>query len=153
MKKHSYSSSLKVAALAVALTYGVGARAATIPATATFTSPGVSQGSFQEVAFRDRAEADMLRQAYRILATGDHDYKGHRANAMKEVEEAGKLLGLDLHGDFKDKSPQFLSDDKMREAKGLLEKVQGAAEVKEQKHISKHIEEAINQIHLALDVR
>lgn len=152
MNINSYSSSLKVAALAVALTYGVGARATTIPVTATFTSPGVSQGSFEVVEFRDRPEAEMLRNAYRTLATGDHDYKGHRAKAMEEVEQAGKLLGMDLHGDLKDRSRQFLSDDKMREAKGQLERVLDAAEVKGQERISRHINAAIDEIHKALDV-
>jgi hypothetical protein len=152
MNIHSYSNSLKVAALAVALTYGVGARAATIPATVTFT-PGVGQGSFQEVSFRDRPEADMLRRAYQILATGDHDYKGHRAKAMQEVEEAGRMLDMDLHGDLKDHKPQFLSDDKMREAKGLLEHVLDASEVKGQERISKHVRGALDEIHIALDVR
>ena len=95
----------------------------------------------------------MMHRAYRILATGDHDYKGHRAKAMHAVEDAAKLLGLDLSGDAKDHEKQFLSDDKMREAQGLLRNVLGAAEVKNQERISKHINEAIEEIRAALDVR
>lgn len=95
----------------------------------------------------------MLHRAYRILATGDHDYKGHRVKAMHQVEAAAKLLGLDLAGDAKGGKPQILSDDKLREARGLLGKVLESAEVKGQPRISKHITEAINQINDALSQR
>jgi hypothetical protein len=152
MKTQPLYSSFKVAALAAALTYGVGARATTVPAVLS-SSPGIAQGGFQEVAFRDSAEADMLRQAYRILATGDHDYKGHRAKAMHAVEAAGKLLDMDLAGDLKDRTPQPLSDDKLREAQTLISQVLGAAEVKDQKRIKRHLNEAVNQISTALATR
>ena len=113
-------------------------------------APALSQGGFQVVAFRDSAEADMLRQAYRILATGDHDYNGHRIKAMHAVEAAGKLLDMDLAGDLKDRTPQPLSDDKLREAQGHITQVLGSAEVKDQKRVVKHLNEAVNQINTAL---
>jgi hypothetical protein len=86
----------------------------------------------------------------RILATGNHDYKGHRVRAMHQIEAATSLLGMNLKGDFKDKQPQPLSDAKLREAQGLLQSVLGAAEVKKQKRVTKHITGAINQINIAL---
>ena len=95
----------------------------------------------------------MLRRAYHILATGDHDYKGRRAKAMKEVATAGDLLGMDLHGGEKDHERQVLSDEKMREAKHLLERVLDAAEVKNEKRISRHIESAIAHIDKALEIK
>jgi hypothetical protein len=105
------------------------------------------------MAFSDSAEAGMLRNAYIILATGDHDYKGHRVRAMHAVEAAGKLLNMDLSGDVKNRQPQVLSDDKLREASGLLSSVLGSSEVKGQARITKRINEAINQIDMALSLK
>ena len=149
----NYSSALKTAALVATLACSATVRATTVSVAPLAGAPGVSQDMFQTVAFRDSTEAEMLRRAYRILATGDHDYKGHRVHAMHDVEAAGKLLGMDLAGDMKDRTPQPLSDDKLREADGLISQVLGAAEVKDQKRIVKHLNEALNQIHTALAIR
>jgi hypothetical protein len=153
MKTQPLYSAFKVAVLATALTYGVGVRANTLPALPASNGPTAGLGGLQDMAFRDSAEAGMLRNAYHILATGDHDYKGHRVRAMHAVEEAGKLLDMDLAGDLKDRTPQPLSDDKMREAQGLITQVLGAAEVKDQKRITRHLNEAINQIKTGLSIR
>ena len=144
---------LNAAVLAASLTCTPALRASAIPVASTTVQFGTGENCFQEVAFRDRAEAQMLRDAYRILATGDHDYDGHRVRAMHAVEAAGKLLGMDLDGDLKDRTPQALSDDKMREAEGLINKVLGDAEVKDQKRIVKHLGEAVKQIHTALKIK
>lgn len=116
--------------LAAIISTGV-ARAVTSasPANSSVAAPG----QFQPLAFSDTKEADMLRRAYVILATGDHDYKGHRTKAMRAIESAAGLLGLKLHGDDKDRQPQPLSDEKLREARGLLQNVLGASAVKGQK--------------------
>jgi hypothetical protein len=153
MKRQPLYTGLKVAALVTALTSGASLRAATLPAGPLAAAPAASQGMFQDVAFRDSAEAGMLRRAYTILATGDHDYKGHRVKAMHAVERAGKLLDMDLAGDLKGRTPQPLSDDKLREAQGLITQVLGSAEVKDQKRITKHLNEAVSQINTALTVR
>jgi len=146
------SKSAKLVALAAILSYGANLHANT-PTAQSLSVSIASPNEFQLMAFSDSAEAGMLHRAYRILATGDHDYKGHRVKAMHAVEAAAKLLGLDLSGDAKDKQSQVLSDDKMREAEGLLENVLGNAEVKGQPHVSKHITEAINQINTGLRIR
>lgn len=143
----------KAAVLVTALSCGVNLRAATPSMPQTLGGTVVGQNQFQTVAFSDTAEAGMLRNAYVILATGDHDYKGHRVKAMHQIENAAKLLGLNLSGNAKDRQPQPLSDAKLREAQGLLQNVLGSAEVKSQKRISKHIAEAINQINTALSIR
>jgi hypothetical protein len=140
------------AVIVTILCCGANLRAAT-SSTAQAAKSDAVQNQLQFVVFGDTKEAAMMHRAYRILATGDHDYKGHRAKAMHAVEDAAKLLGLDLSGDAKDHEKQFLSDDKMREAQGLLRNVLGAAEVKNQERISKHINEAIEEIRAALDVR
>jgi len=104
-------------------------------------------------AFNNSAKAGMLRNAYDILETGDHDYQGHRVKAMHAIEAAAKHLGVILRGDDKDRPPQALSDEKLREARGLLQNVLGAAEVKSQRRISWRINEAISDINTALSIR
>lgn len=153
MNTKHLKTAAKTAVLATALSCGVNLRAATPSMPQTLGGSVVSQNQYQTVAFSDTAEARMLRQAYIILATGDHDYKGHRVRAMHQVEAAADLLGMDVRGDAKDKQPQPLSDAKLREAQGLLQSVLGASEVKSQKRVSKHITEAINQISTALSIR
>ena len=133
------------------LSSGASLRAVTTPQVASASA--VSGSQFETVAFSDSAEAGMLHRAYRILATGDHDYKGHRVRAMHQIEAAAKLLGLDLSGDLKDRQPQVLSDDKLREAAGLLQNVLGAAEVKNQPRVTKHINNAIGDINAALAIK
>lgn len=153
MKTQAFFTALKVAAIAAALTCGTAARATTISTTTGQSLSATSQGGVQAVAFRDSAEADMLRQAYRTLATGDHDYDGHRIKAMHAVEAAAKLLGMDLSGDLKDRTPQPLSDAKLREAQGLISQVLNSAEVKGQKRVVKHLNLAIGHINTALKIR
>jgi hypothetical protein len=135
------------------LSGGANLRAVTTPAAQVVSGEVAVQSQFQPVVFSNTAEAGMLKRAYVILATGDHDYKGHRAKAMHAVEAAAKLLGVNIRGDDKDHQPQALSDAKLREAAGLLQNVLGAAEVKNEERISRHINEAIKQINLALSIR
>jgi hypothetical protein len=153
MNTKNLSKSAKLVVLAAVLSYGANLHATTSPTAQAMGVSVASQNEFQPMAFSDSAEAGMLHRAYRILATGDHDYKGHRVKAMHAVEAAAKLLGMDLSGDLKDRQPQVLSDDKMREASGLISNVLGAAEVKDQKRVTKHLNEAVNQINIALDIK
>lgn len=137
----------------VSILGGASLLAATPPQVAGAPVSASSPAQFQMLAFRDTAEADMLHRAYHILATGDHDYHGHRIKAMEQVHKAADMLGVDLTGDDKDHEKQVLSDDKLREARGLLEHVLGASEVKDQKRIAKHIKGAIKEIDAALKKR
>ena len=147
-------NSIKVAGIVASLTYGVSAWATSAPTPAsTISGPGVNQSEIQRVAFSNSAEAGMLREAYSILSTGDHDYKGHRVSAMHSVEAAGKLLGLDLAGDLKDRSPQKLSDEKLRQAQSLISQVLASAAVKDQKRVVKHLNKAVNEINTALSIK
>jgi hypothetical protein len=124
--------------------------ALTSPQTMTTTATPAYQ--LETVQFSNSAEAAKLHRAYRILAFGDHDYKGHRVAAMKQVKKAADLLGVDLSGDDRDRVSQVLSDTELREARGLLVDILGSAEVKDQKKISAHIEGAIKQIDVALSI-
>lgn len=153
MKSTHISNSIKAAVLVTALSCGASLHAVTIPTPVPVNGIEAGQSQFEAVAFSNSAEADMLRRAYRILATGDHDYDGHRVKAMRQVEAAGTRLGIDLKGDLKDHEKQVISNDKLREARDLLNNVLGAAEVKKQPRIAKHLTEAINQIDIALSVR
>ena len=143
----------KSAVLVTVLSCAASLRAATPTTAQTLDGSIASPNQFQTVAFSDTAEAGMLRRAYVILATGDHDYKGHRVRAMHQIETAADLLGMNIRGDARDKQPQVLSDAKLREVQGLLQNVLASTEVKSQKRISKHIAEAINQINTALSIR
>ena len=153
MNTRYLSKTAKLVALAVVLAYGANVHAATTPTVPTPGIPPAGQNEFQAMAFSSSAEAGMLHQAYQILATGDHDYKGHRVHAMHAVEAAAKLLGLDLSGDLKDRQPQPLSDAKLRQAQSLISNVLASAEVKNQKHVTKHLNEAVNQINIALSIK
>lgn len=150
------TAALTIAALATALTAGTTVRAMTPAMSAAGTASlatGFGPNSFEAVAFTDSAEASMLRQAYKILATGDHNYKGHRVKAMHQVEAAAKILGMDIAGDLKDRTPQLLSDARLREANGLIRSVRNSAEVKDQDRVTRHLDAAIAQIDTALGTR
>lgn len=125
--------------------------AAASPLTLGASAPAASQ--LETVQFSNSAEAAKLHRAYRILAFGDHDYKGHRAAAMNQVKKAAELLGLDLRGDDKDRKPQVLSDDELRDARGLLLEIENSSEVKGQRKITDHIDNAIKQIDIALAIK
>jgi hypothetical protein len=153
MNTKHLKTAAKAAVLVTALSCGVNLHAATPSMPQTLGGSVISQNQFQTVAFSDSAEAGMLRSAYLILATGDHDYKGHRVRAMHQIESAAKLLGMNISGDAKDRQSQPLSDAKLREAQGLLQSVLAASDVKSQKRVTKHITEAINHINTALSIR
>lgn len=153
MKTQFSINIVRTAIIGSMLITGITLRAITTATPQTLDGTAAASSDFTAIAFRDSAEAGMMHRAYHILATGDHDYDGHRIKAMHAVEAAAKLLDLDLSGDAKDHEKQFLSDDKMREAKGLLEKVLGASEVKDQKRITRHLKAAIKEINDALKVR
>jgi hypothetical protein len=143
----------KILSLTAIITVMGGASLLAITAPQTTGAPVAPTAQFQTVAFGDSAEAGMMHRAYRILAYGDHDYKGHRLAAMNQVKVAAQMLGLDLSGDDRDKEKQVLSDDQLREARGLLTNVLGNSDVKGQKRIARHIHNAIDQIDKALSIR
>jgi hypothetical protein len=153
MNTNHLSKCAKLVALTAVLSYGVNLHATTTAMSQPLTDPVAGQNEFSPMAFSDSAEAGMLHRAYHILATGDHDYKGHRAKAMHAVAAAAKLLGLDMSGDYRDHEVQVLSDDKLREAQNLIANVLASADVKDQKRVVKHLTEAVHQINIALDVK
>jgi|SRR5580658_33691 hypothetical protein len=141
---------MKILSLTTLILSSTSLLAITSPQTAG--TPAAPANQLETVQFSNTAEADKLHRAYRILAYGDHDYKGHRVAAMNQVKKAAELLGVDLSGDDKNRMNQVLSDDELRDARGLLVDILGSAEVKDQKKISSHIEAAIKQIDIALTI-
>jgi hypothetical protein len=90
---------------------------------------------------------ELLRQAYHELASADHDYKGHRASAMRQLDEAGKVLGASLHGDTKEHEKQGISDDHLKIAQNLLQEAANGLPRKALKHVlaaEKDISTALN---------
>lgn len=104
------------------------------------------------LAFGGNAQAapvDLLRQAYVSLGQADHDYKGHRRAAMKQVEAAARLLGANLAGEARNREPQGVSDDQLRAAEGLLEQAAPSLSGRPLKHVLA----AERQINIALSIR
>ncbi len=95
------------------------------------------------------APAQLLRQAYVRLSVADHDYMGHRVRAMRQIEAAAKLLGVDLKGDGKGHEPQGTSDQQLHAAQALL---QQAAPGLTGKPLTR-VNNAIQQITTALSIR
>ena len=91
----------------------------------------------------------LLDQAYTTLSQADHDYKGHRVKAMKDIEKAVKELGGKISGDGKGREPQGTSDAQLRKAKGLLEQAVPNLSGKALRHVNN----AIKQIDEALAVK
>jgi hypothetical protein len=93
--------------------------------------------------------AGLLVQAYATLGRADHDYKGHRIAAMKQIEAAAKLLGVDVHGDGKGHEHQGVSDAQLRTAQGLLQQAQPGLSGKPLRHVNK----ALQQLSIALSIK
>jgi hypothetical protein len=92
---------------------------------------------------------NLLVQAYTTLERADHDYKGHRIAAMKQIEAAGKALGVKVRGDGKGHEPQGESDARLRAAQGLLQQALPGLSGKPLQHVNA----AIKQISTALAIK
>ncbi len=90
-----------------------------------------------------------LDDAYATLVHADHDYKGHRAKAMKQVELAVQELGGKISGHGKVREPQAASDAQLRSAEGLLQQASGGLSGK----ALKHVKDALKEINDALAVK
>jgi hypothetical protein len=91
----------------------------------------------------------LLTQAYATLSMADHDYKGHRIAAMKQIEKAGMLIGVNVRGDGKRHEQQGVSDQQLRTAQNLLEQARSGLAPKPLNHVNK----AIEQITIALSIK
>ena len=112
--------------------------------------PAAAAKAPAETIPNDGAEAGLLRQAYGMLSVADHDYQGHRARAMKQIEVAAQHLGVILRGDGRGHEPQATSDGQLRSAQAML--VQASGGLKEGQGLA-HLKLAIAQLNVALAVR
>ena len=90
-----------------------------------------------------------LDDAYATLAQADHDYKGHRVKAMKQIELAVHELGGKISGKGRGHEPQGTSDGQLRAAQSLLQQATGGLS----KKALKHVNAAIVQINIALSIK
>jgi hypothetical protein len=123
--------------------------AAALPTAPQTTAAGDVDNQYQFV--RQGSEGEMLHEAYNILARADHDYKGHRAKAMHEIEAADKLIGMNVKGEGKGRENQAASDAQLHHAQELL--VQVSANLAGQKKVHKHVEAAIKHLGIALSIK
>ena len=82
-----------------------------------------------------------LTQAYVALSVADHDYQGHRAKAMKQIEVAAKEMGVSLAGNGKGHEQQVTSDQQIQAATTLLQQARPGLPPKAQKHVDKALED------------
>jgi hypothetical protein len=90
-----------------------------------------------------------LEDAYSLLRTADHDYKGHRAKAMRQIAVAGRLLGMKIGGRGSAGENQGTSDAQLRQALSILNGATGNLAGKPLLHVQK----AINELNIALSIR
>ena len=91
----------------------------------------------------------VLDDAYATLAQADHDYKGHRVKAMKQIELAVQELGGKISGKGRGREPQATSDVQLRAAQVLLKQASSGLSGKALKHVNA----AIVQINTALAIK
>lgn len=128
-------------------------------ATATTTTPTTKKKRHEVIAAAaattgtpssaSKNAVGLLDHAYGLLASADHDYDGHRVRAMHKIEEAARALGSKLSGGGKGDEKQGTSDSQLHNAQSLLQ--QAVGEIKGKAH--HHVEEAINQLNIALKVK
>lgn len=98
----------------------------------------------------NNGSAILLDDAYATLAQGNHDYKGHRVRAMKQIELALGEIGGKVSGKGRGHEPQGTSDAQLRAAQQLL---QQASTGGMSRKALKHVNLAITQISDALAIR
>ena len=128
MKPSYLTSSIRIAAIALALSFGVRAYAAETP-------------------------REELAHSYRLLERADHDYDGHRIAAMKEIEAAGKDLGIQLRGDLPERERQWKSDQHLAEARRLLRHAREKLEARDRDRAADRVDKAIREINIALKIK
>ncbi len=102
---------------------------------------------------RSAGDVQTLQQAYQILSTANHDYKGHRIKAMKAIHAAAKLMGTKLKGDGKNKEPQQLSDEQLRGVQKMLQGMRATVHGPSQAKVIQHVDQAIHHLGVALTIK
>jgi hypothetical protein len=122
---------------------------------AAFLVPGIQAAPLVE-GNKPKTPANvegLLAEAYADLDRADHDYKGHRIKAMKQIEEAGKELKLHLGGDGRGHEKQGVSDEQLAAAEGVLSKIKGELAGEKHSKVLHHVNEALEHLHTALKIK
>ena len=101
-------------------------------------------------AARAETPREELAHAYVLLKMANHDYHGHRGEAMKAVEKAGDMLGLDLKGHGSEREGQMKSDELVAESGRLLRDARGKLEARDRDRVAAHVDHAIEEVDKAL---
>ncbi|HET6328723.1 MAG TPA: hypothetical protein VFG04_28825 [Planctomycetaceae bacterium] len=100
------------------------------------------------------ADVQAVTQAYRLLSQADHDYQGHRAKAMKHLHQAGRVLGVSLKGDGKNKEQQGTSDSQLKQAQTMLQQMTTTNTAgKRHQRAMQHVNSALSEISTALSIK
>ncbi len=124
-------------------------------------------------------EAEALREIYIVLAGANHDYDGHRAKAMSQIQSAVKLLdsavakngsaGAKATTAYEDAVTgaakqaakgaavvhelQSVSDARLKKAAVTLAEVRPTAVQMKQKNVINHLDNALKELNIALKIR
>jgi len=96
------------------------------------------------------SEISLLQTAYSLLSNADHDYDGHRIQAMKSIRAAATSLRVSLRGEGNGGQQQSSSDEQLRQAQKLLKQVRSAAVTRNQRKILKNVDAALAHLDAAL---
>jgi hypothetical protein len=167
---------LSVAALVVSLAFPVLSQADNKPKPPAPKKGQANPAASTTLRFE---QAQALRKAFIALAGANHDYNGHRVKAMRAVLDAVHLLDDHVmkHGTAQQQAatkkenaavaqaeaaaklapmlrePQPASDLQLRQAGKLLVEVQASLAEHKQKPALGHVDTAIKEIGIALNVR
>ena len=93
---------------------------------------------------------DELAHAYYLLKAAKHDYGGHKAEALKQLELAGRAIGIDLHGGASEHERQMRSDELVSEAARFAHDAEEKLEARDRRRVADHLERAVHEIDAAL---
>ena len=91
-----------------------------------------------------------LVHAYVLVKLSNNNYQGHRDAALRELEDAGHALGLDMRSGGTQHERQMRSDDQMAEAGRILRDVRHRLEARDRDRAASHVDRAIRHIDDAL---
>ena len=96
------------------------------------------------------SEVSMLQDAYVLLSQANHDYNGHRVQAMKSIHRGGLLLKVNLQAKGDVHENQGSSDAQLEKAQKILKQARTFAANKKQAKLVKHLDAAIGHLSTAL---
>jgi hypothetical protein len=106
------------------------------------------------VSFGARVYAEPPREelvhAYALLKHANHDYNGHRARALEQVEAAAKAMDLKLEGDATERERKWQSDEMLAEARHLLYHARNSFERRDRDRAANRVDRAIEEIDAAI---